>query len=115
MSLVKPKRLRLSDHAKNRSKPQEEELACLFGGRVTKGSGNKNEKGDVRVSRFIRIEAKCTSNKSFSITREMIKKIEDAALGGGEVPTIIVEFLGPNGAPQTSVAIVPLWAIGEAE
>ena len=94
-----------------RSKKQESSLAKTLGGRVTAGSGNKDVKGDVRVKGVARIEAKTTLNKSFSVTRDMIDKIETAAVGAGEVPALIVEFHDGFGKSLQSVAIIPMWAL----
>lgn len=110
MALPTPKRLQGASPAHRRAPKQERELAIKFGGRVTKGSGNQSEKGDVRVKGVTRIEAKTTSAKSFSVTREMIAKIENAALGGGEIPALVIEFLGPDGKPQSSCLVMPAWA-----
>jgi Holliday junction resolvase len=68
-------------------------------------------KGDVRKKRVLRLECKCTKNKSFSVTREMVEKIENAALGAGEVPAILIEFLGPDGKPLHEVAVVPRYVL----
>jgi Holliday junction resolvase len=91
-----------------RSREQEAELAAAFKGRRVRGSGCGNEKGDVRVERLVRIEAKTTKHNSFSLTRSMAQKIENAALPSGEVPVIIVEF---QGEPNMELAVVPRWAV----
>jgi Holliday junction resolvase len=64
-----------------------------------------------RQERVLRLECKCTKNKSFSVTREMVEKIENAALGAGEVPAILIEFLGPDGKPLHEVAVVPRYVL----
>lgn len=78
---------------------------------MTKGSGNGNEKGDVRVKGLARIEAKTTKNKSFSVTRDMLSKIEEAAVTSGELPAFVVEFVDERGRPQGEVAVVPTWVL----
>lgn len=93
-----------------RARRQERELAKKLGGRTVRGSGCGSEKGDVRVERIARIEAKTTKNKSFSVTREMIAKIEEAAISMGEVPALVVEF-NDNGKRVADVAIIPTWAL----
>lgn len=93
-----------------RSKGQEKELAERTGGKVTRGSGCGNEKGDVRVRRLLRIEAKTTQHKSFSVTREMVEKIENAAVAHGEVPIIVVEF-NDGGRKVAEVAVLPVWCL----
>lgn len=94
-----------------RSPKQEASLAKTLGGRVTPGSGNKDVKGDVRIRGMARIEAKTTSNKSFSVTREIINKIETTAVNAGEMPVIVVEFTDGFGRALQSVAIVPMYAL----
>lgn len=111
MTLRLPKRLKPVSPAHRRAPFQEKEVAKRIGGRTTKASGASYEKGDARRKGFVRVECKCTSNKSFSITREMIEKIENAALGSGEIPVIEIELLGPDGRPQHKVAVVPSWAL----
>jgi len=110
--MKEPKRLKgmhTPSHA--RSKNQERELARRVSGRVTQGSGNGLEKGDVRLKGVCRIEAKTTMAKSFSVTREMVEKIEIAAISSGELPVLVVEFLGSDGKPQSSVALMPMWVL----
>jgi hypothetical protein len=88
----------------------EKELAKRIGGRVTVGSGNKMEKGDVRLRGMVRIEAKTTKNKSFSVTLEMVEKIENAALSSGELPIIVVEF-NKDGKKVKELAVVPTYVL----
>jgi len=94
-----------------RAPKQEREIAARVGGRVTSGSGNKWEKGDVRKPGVIRIEAKTTKHKSFSVTLDMIRKIEEAALSHGELPCILVEFNDGEGNKVCEVAVLPVYAI----
>jgi len=94
-----------------RSRKQERELATRLGGSRTLASGSGDEKGDVRLRGVLRIEAKTTKHKSFSVTLDMIKQIEEAALSGGEMPVIVVEFLTPEGKPIKEVAIVPTYVL----
>jgi len=96
-----------------RSSKQEKELAQRGGGKEIYRSGaGVYQKGDVRGYRGkYTIEAKTTQCKSFSITREMIMKIEDAAVARDELPAIIVEFLDDEGIPIHEVAVVPTWAL----
>ena len=68
-------------------------------------------KGDVRVRGIARIECKTTSRKSFSVTREMIDKIENAAVAAGELPVLVIEFLDRAGKPSGSVLVMPEWAV----
>jgi len=110
MSLKIPKRLKLHP-SMQRSKDQEEELALRVGGRKTLASGALDVKGDVRKKGVVRIEAKTTSHKSFSVTLDMLKKIEDAAFSANELPAIVVEFIDQKGKPKSSVAVVPTYVL----
>ena len=94
-----------------RSVKQEKEIAKRVGGRRTPGSGNGAIKGDVRKKGVVRIEAKTTKNKSFSVTLDMLQKIEDAALPCEEMPILVVEFISPEGKPIKDVAIVPIYVL----
>lgn len=75
------------------------------------GSGSGHMKGDVRVRNLVRIEAKTTKNKSFSVTRKMIDKVTDAGICHGELPAMVIEFLDEAGQPETEVAVIPMWAL----
>lgn len=93
-----------------RAKKQERQLAKRGGGRVTPGSGNQAIKGDVRnYNRVFRVEAKTTrrKQKSFSVTVDMIKKIEESALAHGEVPAMIVEIWDDEDRKYREIAILP--------
>lgn len=95
-----------------RSKKQEKSIALRGGGQVVPGSGSGAQKGDIKkYNGILRIEAKTTKNKSFSVTREMVQKIEEAALPNGELPAIIVEFNDGRGNPDMEVAIVPSYVL----
>lgn len=95
-----------------RAKKQEKELALRGGGRAVPGSGNGLEKGDVaKFGGIYRVEAKTTKNKSFSVTRAMVAKLEDSALPHGELPAIIVEFNDGQGRAEMEVAVVPVWVL----
>ena len=107
-----PKRIAGKEYtAQRRSLQQEKELAKRAGGKIVRGSGRGNEKGDVRVDGVVRIEAKTTTKSSFSITSEMIQKIELASVCSGECPAIVVEFLNQKGKPIHEVAVVPMWVL----
>lgn len=96
-----------------RAPKQEKELAKLVKGRRTPGSGSKALKGDVRKKRVVRIEAKTTKNNSFSVTRDMVRKIEEAALPYDELPVIVVEFNDGKGKKVSEVAVCPLYVLQE--
>lgn len=107
-----PKRIKgkaTASHA--RSPKQEKEIANRIGGKVTRGSGCGNEKGDVRIERVIRIEAKTTKHRSFSVTRDMLEKIEMTALCAGELPALAIEFITEQGKPIGTVCVVPEWVL----
>lgn len=68
-------------------------------------------KGDVRVKGVVRVEAKTTKNKSFSVTLEMIEKIEQAATSTGEMPMIIIEFNDGHGRKIKEIAVCPTYVL----
>ena len=94
-----------------RSRKQEKELATKLGGRRTSASGSGDEKGDIRLKGVLRVEAKTTKHRSFSVTLAMIKQIEDASLACSEMPAIVVEFLDEQGRPLKEVAVVPTYVL----
>ncbi len=96
-----------------RAPMMEKQLAKRTNGKMVPGSGCSYQKGDVRVKKVARIEAKTTKNKSFSVTRGMVQKIEDAALPSGEMPAIVVEFLDEQGNPEHELLVLPSYAIDE--
>lgn len=96
-----------------RAPAQEKQLSLRTKGKQVPGSGCSYQKGDVRVSKVTRIEAKTTKHKSFSVTRKMLEKIEDAALPAGEMPAIVIEFLDEQGNPDGEVVVLPSYAIEE--
>jgi hypothetical protein len=104
-----PVRQKNSSH--RRSRKQESSLANRLNGRVTPGSGNKLTKGDVRITGVLRIEAKTTKHKSFSVTLDMLHKIEEAALSTGEVPAMVIEFNDGEGRVLGEVAVVPTYVL----
>lgn len=89
---------------------QERENARRYGGRVTVGSGNRVEKGDVRVKGKLRMECKSTKHASFSVTRDMLEKIEREAGMAGEIPALVVRFL-EGGHTSDELAVVPMWVL----
>ena len=92
-----------------RAPKQEAEIAWRVGGRLTPGSGCGAVKGDVRVKGVTRIECKTTKNKSFSVTLEMLEKIEEAAASGGELPILVIEFIDERGRKIKDVAVCPTY------
>jgi hypothetical protein len=59
----------------------------------------------------LRIEAKTTKHKSFSVTLDMLHKIEEAALSTGEVPAMVIEFNDGEGRVLGEVAVVPTYVL----
>lgn len=115
-ALRKPKSAleKLPSNSHRRSRTQERELAKRIGGEVTRGSGNgKWQKGDIQLKGVLRIEAKTTKNKSFSVTREMWRKIEEEAMTNDETPIIVIEFIDDKGNPESSLAVCPVHIIDE--
>lgn len=105
------RRKQLTSTAYKHAPKQEKRIAKKVGGYTTPASGSRRQKGDVRLTGITRIECKATSNKSFSVTREMLQKIEDAAGATGEVPVLQVEFLDAKGKIAGSFAVVPTYII----
>ena len=102
-----PKRMAGQTPSHARAKIQEAGIAKRIGGRITPGSGSGDEKGDVRLKGFVRVEAKTTKNASFSITADILKKLDDATFGSGEVPILQVELcLG-----KYKIVVMPDWAL----
>lgn len=96
-----------------RAPKQEHSLMQRVKGQLTAASGAKDVKGDVRVRRVVRIEAKTTRNKSFSVTLEMVRKIEEAAAAGAELPILVIEFHDGFGRPIAEVAVVPTYVLDD--
>ena len=111
--MLVPKRLKHANLTKSHkyAPKMEKKIAQRLGGVRVKGSGSGAEKGDVRVKNVLRVEAKCTAKKSFTVTREMVEKIERHALASGELPAIEIEFLDEKGKPAGKVAVVPTYVL----
>jgi hypothetical protein len=87
----------------------EKDLAKRAGGYRTAGSGNKKEKGDVRVKGVTRMEHKGTQHDSFRVTKKMLEKLELAGRGCDELPIFVVDFLNERGASTgQEIACIPL-------
>lgn len=112
MSLILPKRMGGQHPSVKRSKVQEAETAKRIGGAVTKASGAQSfEKGDVRIKGVARLELKTTKAKSFSVTADMIDKIEGQALQAGELPVMEIEI--DNQGARRNVYVIPAWAMDD--
>jgi hypothetical protein len=111
MTLKLPKKLTAErGPSHRRAKVMEKETATRIGGRQTVGSGNKDEKGDVRLKYVARIECKTTVKRRFTITTEMIDKIEEATTGTDEIPAVQIELM--NGLfVRYNLLVIPDWAL----
>lgn len=96
-----------------RAPKQEKEIAKRTNGYTVPGSGSGYLKGDVRIKGVARIEAKTTKHKSFSVTRKMIEKLDDAATPHGELPIFVIEFIDDNGNPEMEAVVMPSYALDE--
>ncbi|MCK5307075.1 MAG: hypothetical protein KAJ73_00555 [Zetaproteobacteria bacterium] len=95
-----------------RAPNQEKDWAKRSGGKLVPGSGCSYQKGDVKGAfGHFRIECKTTKKKSFSVTRDMIKKVEEAGLPSGEAPVLIIEFLDEQGNPEMEIAVLPTYVL----
>lgn len=109
--------LERADRTKNltnshkRAKKQEKEMGGRLGAKLTPASGSRDVKGDLRIKGVARLELKTTMKKSFSVTMDMIGKIEAAATQTGEMPALIVEFNDGFGRKLQEVAIIPIYAL----
>lgn len=92
--------------AYKRAPKQEKAKAARLGGFPIHGSGRGNKKGDVIVNNLARIECKNTQADSFRVTKEMIRKIEEAGLPNGEIPFISIEFIDARGKKTSGVSII---------
>ncbi|MGY0523204.1 hypothetical protein, partial [Pseudomonas aeruginosa] len=64
-------------------------------------------------NRVVRIECKTTKNKSFSVTREMIEKLEMAATLSGGMPELVVGFNDGAGRKQGELVICPSYVLDD--
>jgi Holliday junction resolvase len=109
--MILPKRLNQKQHPSvQRSAIQERQAANRLGGSVTRGSGSgAHDKGDVQIKGLAKVECKTTQYKSFSVTADLIDKIESHALQAGELPVMEIE-IDNAGKPRT-VYVMPQWAV----
>lgn len=94
-----------------RAPKQESEIAKLVKGRKVAASGAKDVKGDVRLKRVARIECKTTKHKSFSVTLDMIERLEEAAVLTGELPIFVIEMNDGNGKKLKDVVVCPSYVL----
>ena len=107
MPIKKPKHLRGQNHqSAGLATQQEAKLARRLGGRVTKGSGNQDDKGDVVVPEVVRVECKTTEQKSYGLTLYDVNKIEVAARNTNELPVLVIQWTDPRGKVLGEVAVL---------
>lgn len=116
-----PKRLGGSTTNANQRKGRAHEAASVkaLGGalkerkasvRAVRGSGAGREKGDVRGVGVFRLECKTTQNKSYSLTRAMIDKVEASVpAGSSEIPFMEIRVDDQSADPKTCY-VFPAWA-----
>ena len=92
--------------AYNRSRKQEDETAARLGGRKIPASGSRFRKADAELPDIARIECKATSAKSFRVTKEMIRTVEEAGMLEGQVPVIDIEFLDNVGKTEYAACVM---------
>lgn len=76
---------------KQRADKHEKKVARLTGGKVTRGSGNQADKGDVKTPDW-RIECKTTKGASYRLEEATLCKIEEEAMATGRIPALNVQF-----------------------
>lgn len=82
--------------AKKTSLKQEQDIAEELGGRTQPGSGNqRGAKGDIRKKGELRVEAKYTTNESFSLKLDELYKIASEC-GTGERAVFVIDYLEPG-------------------
>lgn len=105
--LVRAAKKKLQSPAYHHAPKQEYVAAKRIKGYTISGSGSGKTKGDARLPGVIRVEAKATSKASFRVTREMIEKIEAAALGCDEIPVIEIDMLDAKGKVEHRMVVLP--------
>jgi hypothetical protein len=106
----KPRKPRPSP-SHQRAKKQEKETSLRAAAQLTPASGSRDVKGDVRKKRVARIECKTTKHASFSVTLDMVRKLEEAALSTGEMPIFEIEFNNGAGKKIASLVVMPGYAL----
>lgn len=107
-----PKRLggKTENANQRKGRAHEAQSVKLHGGRAVRGSGAGREKGDVRRVGVARIECKTTKNRSFSVTRELIEKVEASiSIGSSEIPFMEIRVDDQSADPKTCY-VFPSWA-----
>ena len=113
--LRQPKRKLIYSSASHANAPKQEARAAKrIGGSTVPGSGAGAEKGDARKRGVARLECKNTIHSSFTVTLDMLRKIEDAAAMAAELPCIHIEFITKDGKQRRgAVCVVPEYVLDE--
>jgi len=94
---------------KRRSRKQELDIAEKTGGKRHKASGAiAGLKGDARKKGVYRAEGKLCTNKSFSLSREILDKIQSEA-SYPEVPAVVVTFIDKFTLQEKDCWVVIPW------
>lgn len=94
---------------KRRSRKQELDIAEKTGGKRHKASGAiAGLKGDARKKGIYRAEGKLCTNKSFSLSREILDKIQSEA-SYPEVPVVVVTFIDKVTLQEKDCWVVIPW------
>ncbi len=86
---------------------QEYNLAKKLGGSMTPKSGAGEVKGDVRIKGKYRIECKCTAKGSYSIKKEYLEGLIEAASACGETFILNIDFLDASGNKKRGFYVIP--------
>jgi len=98
-----------ASHA-NASK-QESKQVKVLGGEAVRGSGCGFDKADTKIKDVLRLECKSTINKSFSVTKKILDKVNNACMGT-EIPAVHVELVNKDSGDVTDACyIIPVWAM----
>lgn len=97
--------------AYKRAPKQEKAAVARLKGRAIPASGAKFRKGDVEVPDLVRIECKATEADSFRVTKGMLRTIENASIGSGQIPMMEIEFVDENGKTLYAACVMKRSAI----
>lgn len=88
------------------SKNQEQEVMKKIGGRRQPASGAFRDKGDGRLCNHLRMEAKFTRAKQFTLKQSTISKLRTEC-SDTEYPLIVLDFKNREGRTYDRLAILP--------
>jgi hypothetical protein len=92
--------------AYKRAPKQEKETVKRLGGRAIPASGARFRKADAEIPNVARIECKATIHNSFSVTKAMMRTVEEAGMLEGQIPVIQVEFVDGNSNVEYACYVV---------